>query len=504
MNDLLEQKAKLLGSLLLFTQVFYKIRTGREFVISDPIARESHQITICRELTKVFRLETSRIIINIQPGAGKSELLIHFICWCMAHYPDCQFIYISYSHDLAAKHTYTIKQIIQLPAYRKIFGVEIKHDSSAKDNFKTLQGGAVKAFGSGGGITGQDAGLPNLARFSGAVIMDDMHKPDEVHSDTTRENVKRNYMETIIPRPRSPNVPMIFIGQRLHEDDLPNALIKKTDGCDWKTVILQSIDGAGNVLHPAVTTKSMLLNMQETNPYVFASQYQQDPIPAGGGIFRPEWFPLLDEEPNFMATFITADTAETDKSFNDATVFSFWGIYNIKQLNIETELLGLHWIDCYEMRVEPKDLEAEFIQFYADCMRHKTKPFAAVIEKKSTGVTLLSVLRGMQGLQAFNIERIKNKTDRFFSIQHHIASKYVSLPIYGKHTHMCLEHMRKITGNNTHRFDDIADTCYDAVKAGLIDKSIYYPSPANDKANAIVTQLATHYNQIQKARRRVS
>src|SRR5689334_19011002 len=145
MDSLMEERAKLLGSLLLFTQVFYKLRTNREFQLSDPVGRESHFITICRELTKVLRLETNRLLINVPPGHGKSELMIHFIAWAMAHYPDSQFLYISYSQELAAKHTHTIKQIMELAQYRKLFGVELRQDSSAKDDFKTIQGGAVKA-----------------------------------------------------------------------------------------------------------------------------------------------------------------------------------------------------------------------------------------------------------------------------------------------------------------------------------------------------------------------
>jgi hypothetical protein len=34
---------------------------------------------------------------------------------------------------------------------------------------------------------------------------------------------------------------------------------------------------------------------------------------------------------------------------------------------------------------------------------------------------------------------------------------------------MCIDHCRKITANNSHRHDDIADTLYDAVKLALID-----------------------------------
>lgn len=46
-----ELAAKLKGSLLLFIQAFFPILTGREFIISRPHGRESHFITICRDVS---------------------------------------------------------------------------------------------------------------------------------------------------------------------------------------------------------------------------------------------------------------------------------------------------------------------------------------------------------------------------------------------------------------------------------------------------------------------
>jgi hypothetical protein len=70
MDKLTEERLKLQGSLLYFTQMFYRLRTGRLFELSEPPGRESHFITICRELTKVARGETKRLIINVPPRYG--------------------------------------------------------------------------------------------------------------------------------------------------------------------------------------------------------------------------------------------------------------------------------------------------------------------------------------------------------------------------------------------------------------------------------------------------
>ncbi len=489
--DLDELRAQLWGSYLLFTRTFFPIVTSREFTISQPMGRESHFITIARELTLCARMQNPSLIINVPPGHGKSVMLSMWVAWTMSKYPNSQFLYISYGKTLATKHTEFIKRIISCSHYKDLFGVQIRHDSKAKDFFQTTQGGTVKSFGSSGAITGQDGGLPNCEHFSGAVIMDDMHKPDEVHSDTIRQTVIDNYRETILQRPRGPNVPMVFIGQRLHEDDLPAYMLSGNDERVWKPVVLRAIDDAGNALYPEVNPLRQLQEKQEKNPYVFASQFQQDPIPAGGALFKPQNFVLLSQEPEMLCTFITADTAETAKSYNDATVFSFWGMYEIVEYGQKTGQHGLHWLDCIELRIEPKDLKDAFIEFYAECMLHPVKPLVAAIEQKSTGVTLISTVKDMRGLQIREVKRTKasgSKTERYLEMQPMIAAKMVSFTEHAKHVEDCIKHMSKITANDTHRHDDICDTLYDAIKIALIDKTLVLNTKQDNTKAATILQ----------------
>lgn len=499
-----EQRFLLQGSLLDFTQTFYKLRTGRLFNISEPIGRESHHITICKELHKAFNGETERLIIQVPPRYGKTELLIHFVAWALSIYPDSNFIYTSYSHSLAKKQTQTIKEIINLPHYRKIFDISLKDDTQAKDNFELAKGGSVYSVGAQGTITGRGAGIQSCNRFGGAFIMDDMHKPNEADSDTIREGVIDWFFNTAQSRVNNPGrTPFIFIGQEVHEDSLSARLAKDSS---WKVIKIKALDENENALNPTMHDRYQLLKMKEENPYVFAAQYQQDPQPAGGGIFKPEWFHIVEEDQQILETFITADTAETDKDYNDATVFSFWGLHKIYQFGVDSGMYGLQWLACQELRVDPKDLQSEFMQFYADCMRYAVKPNIIAIEKKSTGATLLSVLGSLQGLSLIDITRTKasgSKTARFLEAQPYVAKKCISLHKYAKHTNMCLEHCRKITANNSHRFDDIADTMYDAIKLALIDKVILNRVERSNKRSAVITGLVNQMNNQQKLRSQV-
>lgn len=483
--------SQLQSSFFLFLRTFYPLLTSRELIVPNPHGRECHIVTVCRELVKCAKLETTRLVINIPPGHGKSTMLAMWVAWTLAKYPDSRYLYISYSQTLAATHTDTVRRIIMLREYKELFGVELRADSKAKDFFQTTAGGAVGAFGSAGAITGRDAGLPGLDRFSGALILDDPHKPDEVFSDTMREKVIQNYRDTIQQRARGINVPFIMIGQRLHEADLCDYLLRGEDGHEWKRVILQSIDGAGNALYPEAFPLQMLRIRQERDIYVFSAQHQQDPQPAGGAVFKPDWFIKMDEEPNILATFITADTAETDKDYNDATVFSFFGVYEIETMGRKTGDLGLHWLDCLETRIEPKELKDTFLDFWQGCMRHKMPPLLAAIEKKSTGTTLLSTLQEIRGMQIRDIPRSRasgSKTARFLEAQPHVAAKKISFTEGARHAPMCISHMSKITANDSHRHDDIADTLSDAIKIALIDKTLIFDT----KQDAIKAATIMH------------
>lgn len=489
----------MLSSPLLFTQYLYKQRTGRDFTIARPISRESHHLVIANTFMRVLHGELLRVIIRVPPRYSKTELAIHVLAMGQALYPDSNSIYVSYSHSLSVRQTQIVKEIIELPIYRYLFGVRIKHDVARKDDFETLQGGNIYAAGSGGTIVGRGAGIKYVNRYGGMILIDDIMKPSEATSDKIRESINDWFFNTLQSRVNSPTTPIVIIGQETHEDSLMNNLVKSGN---WHVVSIPALDDHNNALWPDMHSSEKLLEMKRLMPYEFAAQYQQNPIPSGGSIFKGDNFVLHDQEPDFIATFITADTAETDKNYNDATVFSFWGLYKIKQLGREIDMYAIHCIDCYELRVEPADLQNEFMQFYAGCLQHKTPPKLAIIEKKSTGVTLLSTINRVQGLQVIDLKRNStSKTERFSNSSPYIAAKQVSLPRYGKHTKMFIEHCEKITRNNAHRFDDIADTLADAVQAALVDKIISMSTKDKREQDAIASDLMSNYKAIDRARR---
>lgn len=237
-DPLYQNRIDLLGSQLLFTQTFFQLRTNRKFIIDKPDGREAAAISICRALMRLELHHITRLYIGVPPRYGKTEQVIHFIARSFARYPDSNFMYISFSHSLARKQTGTVKQILELPDYKNLFEPRIRSDVRSKDDFETVQGGSCYAAGAQGTITGRGAGiqfeeLPKEARcgledynrFGGCMVIDDIIKPDEALSDTIREGSNEWYQNTLKSRLNSPYTPILIIGQRTHETDLPGWLM---------------------------------------------------------------------------------------------------------------------------------------------------------------------------------------------------------------------------------------------------------------------------------------
>ncbi len=508
-------RSKLLGSLHEFIDYFFYLRNGRTFNAPDVLGRKSHVSILCEELTKLFRLQTLNLLVNIPPGSGKSVTFTYYIAWAYAHYHDCQNIYISYSSELAETHTAEIKAIMSIPLYRKLFGAYIDPNSSAKGDFRvnheSLPGqGRTCAKGSSGGITGINSGLQDardgqgLPRYSGGAFMDDLHKPDEVHSDVRRERVIKNYNETIKPRRRGNYVCMALFGQRLHEDDVCQFIMDGRDGQIWKHVELQSLDAAGNAMAPHIISKEQLLIEQKFNEYVFWSQHQQRPVSAAGGIFKKDWFKILRDEPDIIYSFITADTAESEAEWADYTAFAFWGLYKLKVgLTDVPGEYALHRISHRLIKVEPKDLKDEFMDYYTECLRYKCPVSAAAIERKSSGTGLISVLKEIPGVRVINIERNAssgNKTTRFLECQRYVAEGKISLLNDSRNKDEFIDHMGKITANGTHKHDDLADVTADAIKITFIDKLITRQVSASRYDELAINYSIEHNKQQRDAR----
>lgn len=311
---------KLRSNLLAHTRYMHERTTGKPWIDAP------HQRQIASALQRCVTGQTKRLIINMPPRSGKTDLAVkHFVSWAMGLFPHSQFIHASYSKRLAAANTYAVRAIMQHEAYQALWpDVELADDSKAKDEFRTPAGGIVYATGSKGTITGYGAGGMGEG-FAGAVILDDPHKAGEAASKLMRENVIDWYRTTMESRKNSPDTPVILIMQRLHEKDLAGWLLAGGNGEEWESLIIPAISEAGESFWPEQFPVESLRRMEAANRYVFAGQYMQQPSPEGGGIFRDAWWRHYEVVPSIQWRGIWADTAQKAGEANDYSVFQCWG-----------------------------------------------------------------------------------------------------------------------------------------------------------------------------------
>lgn len=290
------EKLACLTSTLSFTRYFFKNKNNRRFVIGE------HHRIISDALDKVIDGKIKKLIINIAPRYGKTELAVkNFIAKGLAHNPGAKFIHLSYSDDLALDNSEEVREITKEPSYQKLFPeVKIKQGSDSKKKWYTTRGGGVYATSAGGQVTGFGAGAvddpdadvisdddfaewkPGV--FSGALIIDDPIKPEDGDSEVIRERVNQRYDSTIKNRINSRNTPIIIIMQRIHENDLCGFLLEKNPD-EWTVISLPCIKENGTALWEFKHTIEELRKLEKDNDLVFERQYMQDPKPLKGLAF---------------------------------------------------------------------------------------------------------------------------------------------------------------------------------------------------------------------------
>ena len=316
-------KAYCLSDSLNYTKYFFKQKTGRRFVVN------SHHKLICEALNDVLNGKITKLIINIAPRYSKTELAVkNFISMGLAINPSSKFIHLSYSDDLAHDNSEEIRDIVKSIEYQSLFPyVSIKKDSDSKKKWSTTEGGGVYAVATGGQVTGFGAGAVDeekeledeiesieTSTFAGAIVIDDPIKPEDALSD----RVNNRFETTIRNRVNSRNTPIIIIMQRLHEDDLCGYL-QRIEPDDWTVLSIPCIsrDKNGNEVPLWEFKHSLeeLHKIERANPFVFDTQYMQNPTPIEGLMYRE--FQTYDAIPYYKDSERKnyTDTADTGADY---------------------------------------------------------------------------------------------------------------------------------------------------------------------------------------------
>jgi len=361
--------------------IFLRFAFG-EIAGNRPFTAGWHIDAIEQQLHRLREGDISQLIVTIPPRHLKSiTVSVAWVAWMLGREPQTRFTCASYAYDLAEKHARDCLRIMDSAWYRNAFPHMRLTKRSVLD-FETYAGGGRLSTSIGGVLTG---------RGGDWIIVDDPMKADDALSEVMRETVRDWFLNTLRNRADDDKTRYIVVMQRLHEDDLAGHLLR---GGGWEELRLPAIateDEAvtltrdrfhqrfeGCVLTPTRQSLAYLRQRQAEEPYVFAAQYQQDPVGRIAAFVKSEWFGSYVIEPTAGVVVQSWDTAVK------TTVRSDWSV-GITARYFQGRFFI---VDVYRRRVEFGEL--------LDVIRTSSARFGVthlLIEDAASGQQLIQQLR---------------------------------------------------------------------------------------------------------------
>lgn len=324
----------------------------------DPSTNQTPALDLIdAELVRLVSEPGGRLIVSMPPQQGKSTRVSQvFPVWALTRDPDLPIIVASYGEQLAERNGETIRNLIQWNTSK--LGIDIEHGSSAKKRWR-LEGhkGGVLSAGIGSGMTGWASGL--------TIIDDPIKDRQEADSETYRERVWGWWRDVAQTR-LAPGAPVVLVLTRWHTDDLAGRLLAAEDGHRWRVVNIPAqadhdpakgeTDRLGrkpgeyiisarrerDPKNPTAPGRPMADSDWEKIKVGVGSRtwnalYQGRPSPAGGGVFRRDWWreytqPMWLELPDGTRrttnpgdhVIISADFAFKDTAASDYVAIGVW------------------------------------------------------------------------------------------------------------------------------------------------------------------------------------
>lgn len=323
----------------------YFMRKFWDVICTDDLIWNWHLDYIANEITKMAVLVSQNIpkkydlIINVPPGTTKTnEVSVMFPVWCWTRWEWMRFITGSYSSALSLESAEKSRDIVRSSKFKRYFPeLRIQRDKDVKSNFKLERliydvNGRVIDVVRGGSRYSTSVGGSALGFHGHFHIVDDPIDPKHAITKVGIDGANYWIDNTLSQRKVDRKVtPLILIMQRLAQND-PTAHLQEK-GKKIKHICLPGEINTPDFrkqLKPASMKKYYiggLLDVKrfdqqalddaeaDLGQYGFAAQVGQNPVPAGGGMFKVDRFVIVDQLPaevNFLSTVRYWDKAATE------------------------------------------------------------------------------------------------------------------------------------------------------------------------------------------------
>lgn len=286
-----------------------------------------HHRVLCYRLDRFVSGEIKRLIVCMPPRHGKSELVSRRLpAYIFGRNPDARIIACSYSADLAQRMNRDVQRIMDDQAYgvlfpdTRLYGKNIRTVADGSwlrnsDIFEIVNhSGVYRSAGVGGGIGGMG--------FDYGIIDDPIKNREDADSTRIRDKVWDWWQSTFYTRAEK-DAAILLTTTRWHSDDIAGRILESEDAKDWAVLsfpaVCDSIDNpddprnVGDPLWPGkYDTHALDTIRRAIGPYQWASLYQQRPRPREGGMFKAQWFKMVDAVPHNAMRVRWWDRAATE------------------------------------------------------------------------------------------------------------------------------------------------------------------------------------------------
>lgn len=412
---------------------------------------------VAEHLQAVVDGDIKRLIINIPPRMGKSSICsVALPAWTWAQPekrhsptsgPGVQFLYASYAQQLSVRDSVKCRRLIQSPWFQQHWGKRfaLASDQNVKGRFLNDKGGERLITSVGSAATGEGGSI---------IVIDDPNAADEAFSEATIEATIEWWDGTMSTRLNDAKTgAYIVIQQRLAEDDLTGHILSKDKG-EWTHLVLpmhydpdRSFVTRIGWEDPRTTPGELLWPERFGVPEVealerslvtrAAGQLEQAPVTPGGGIIKRAWWQLWEADafPPMDYILASVDTAYTEKTINDPSAMTVWGVFTQDPVALASRMIGADGRPEYLPRTyieqAPKVMLmaawAEHLEFHdlvekvAKTAR-KCRVDKVLIENKSSGISVAQELRRIYASENFAVQlndpKSTDKISRLYSVQH--------------------------------------------------------------------------------------
>lgn len=352
-----------------------------------PLRLAWHLYAMCHALEEAAAGRKRRLVINVPPRHLKSiTASVALAAWLLGRNPGLKIMVATYSEALAREHSQNCRLVMESAWYKALFpNTRLQQGGNRQLDFRTTAGGGRRAISVTGSATGFGADI---------IILDDCMKADDINSEAVRDELNRWYTNTLLPRLNSKKAGVIIsIQQRLGEDDLTARMLEKGAEHLCLTSIAKKAESIplgfgrimrrrpGDLLDPDREDQATLDDIRrQIGPYVFAAQYQQDPVAPEGNVIRIEKFKRYEgefERDEIDRVVQSWDTAMSSDPQSDYSVCTTWGYHS-----------GKHFLlDVFRQRLDYPELRDMVIW-----QAQRWKADQIIIEEAGSGKSLLQEL----------------------------------------------------------------------------------------------------------------